>query len=219
MTSQLPFDAANCGRTERAGGKGPSRRSFLYTTTALFGAAGAIAAAWPFFNQMNPDAATRALRDELVVDVAELKSGEQRIVRWRTFPIVIVCRIEAALAWLHEHPAGLQPAGPNLVLRRQPSSAENFSRSIEPRYGVFASICSWCGCTPLMQATAIEPDVVGGFVCPCCVSRFDAAGRPTYGPAQNDLLVPPYAYEETRIVIGKHVFGEPIPAEFFDKNG
>jgi Rieske Fe-S protein len=70
-----------------------------------------------------------------------------------------------------------------------------------------------------MQATEIEPDVPGGFVCPCCASRFDAAARPTYGLAQRDLLVLPYAHEALRIVIGKHLIGEPVPTQFFDRTG
>ncbi len=39
----------------------PTRRDFLYLTTAMAGVVGAAAVAWPFIDQMNPDASTRAL--------------------------------------------------------------------------------------------------------------------------------------------------------------
>lgn len=205
MMAQLPFGDGNRGR---------SRRSFLYTVTALFGTAGAIAVIWPLIDQMNPDAATRSLSDEIAIDVTDLKPGEQRIIHWRAFPIVITRRSDAALAWLHAHPAGLRPASPIPSKRQQPPSADNFSRSIGQDVGVFASVCTWCRCGPLMQASEIEPDVPGGFFCPCCASRYDAAGRPATGPAERDLLVPPHAIEASLIVIGRHPLGEAVPTEF-----
>jgi ubiquinol-cytochrome c reductase iron-sulfur subunit len=219
MTVQLPLEANSSDRSATVRREEVSRRSLLYTATTLFGAAGVVAAALPLVDQMNPDAATRAMRDETAVDVADLKPDQQRVIHWRNFPIVIAQRSEATLAWLHEHPAGLRPPPPILLKRRQPSSAENFSRSIDPGFGVFASMCTWCRCAPLIQATAIEPDIPGSFMCVCCASRFDAAGRPTYGPAQRYLLVPPYAREESRIVIGKSLVGEPVPSEFFNRVG
>lgn len=215
MTTSADIDH----RSEGASPPASSRRRFLYIATGLFGTAGLVAATWPLLDQMNPDMATRAKWDELAVDIADLEPGEQRIVRWRNFPILIARRSDAALAWLRDHPGGLRPANPVPIRRRQPASAENPSRSIDPGLGVFADICTWCGCSSLMQATAIEPDVPGGFFCPCCASRYDAAGRPTSGIAQRDLLVPPYAYEGTLIVLGKHRIGEPVPGEFFDHPG
>ena len=37
-----------------------TRRNFLYVTTGAFAAAGAVSA-WPFVDQMNPDASVKAL--------------------------------------------------------------------------------------------------------------------------------------------------------------
>ena len=39
----------------------PTRRDFLYLTTGMAGVVGAAAVAWPFIDQMRPDASTLAL--------------------------------------------------------------------------------------------------------------------------------------------------------------
>jgi ubiquinol-cytochrome c reductase iron-sulfur subunit len=163
-------------------------------------------------DQMNPDAATRAMSDEIAVDVVDLSPDQQRVIHWRTFAIVIARRSEATLAWLREHPAGLRPTSPNLLKQRQPASTENFSLSTG--FGIFVCICTWCGCAPLILASAVEPDIPGSLICACCASRFDAAGRPANGPAQRDRLVPPNVREESRIVIGKSLTGEPFRPSF-----
>jgi ubiquinol-cytochrome c reductase iron-sulfur subunit len=186
------------------------RRNFLYASTALLGAAGLVAAAWPIIDQMNPDAATRAKGDVVEVGIADLSIGEQRVVRWRNWPIVVVRRSDAALAWLREHPAGARPGPPPPArARREPPFADNWHRSADPAYGVFVGWCSWCQCAPLQS----EPEIPGGTICPCCASRFDAAGRPSHGPAQYPLLVPPYSREGSRLLIGKTKPGEPVPTE------
>jgi ubiquinol-cytochrome c reductase iron-sulfur subunit len=51
-----------------------SRRRFLYATTAAFAGAGVLAASWPLFDQMNPDAAVRAVGDTVSVDLTELSA-------------------------------------------------------------------------------------------------------------------------------------------------
>src|ERR1043166_9376446 len=55
-----------------------SRRSMLYAGTAAVGAAGLVAAAWPFIDQLNPDAATRAAGDVIDVDLAGLQPARPR---------------------------------------------------------------------------------------------------------------------------------------------
>ncbi|MBV8837017.1 MAG: ubiquinol-cytochrome c reductase iron-sulfur subunit [Alphaproteobacteria bacterium] len=192
-----------------------SRRNLLYTSTALFGAVGLAAAAWPFIDQMNPDATARAHRDVVGFDLAGLEAGQQRVARWRNRPIVVRRRGEATLAWLRDHPAGLRPADPaRSPGSRQPPYANNWHRSADPAYGVFVAVCSWCACAPLQD----EPDLPGGMICPCCASRYDAAGRPAQGPAQLDLLVPPHAREGSQIMIGQRKPGERLPDALIDRS-
>ena len=46
-----------------------TRRDFLYVATGVAGAVGAAGVAWPFIDQMQPDASTRALAS-IQVDVS-----------------------------------------------------------------------------------------------------------------------------------------------------
>ncbi|MDQ2703898.1 MAG: ubiquinol-cytochrome c reductase iron-sulfur subunit, partial [Pseudomonadota bacterium] len=77
----------------------PSRRDFLYVATGMAGAVGAAAFAWPFIDQMRPDASTLALAS-IEVDVAQLEPGMSLTVKWRGKPVFIRNRtpeeIEAA---------------------------------------------------------------------------------------------------------------------------
>ncbi len=66
----------------------PTRRDFLYIATGAMGAVGVAAAAWPFIDQMNPDASTRALAS-IEVDVSSIEEGQAITVKWRGKPVFI----------------------------------------------------------------------------------------------------------------------------------
>ncbi len=66
----------------------PTRRDFLYLTTGMAGAVGAAAVAWPFIDQMRPDASTLALAS-IEVDVSSLQPGMSLTVKWRGKPVFI----------------------------------------------------------------------------------------------------------------------------------
>ena len=66
----------------------PNRRDFLYVATGMAGAVGAAAVAWPFIDQMRPDASTLALAS-IEVDVAQLQPGMSLTVKWRGKPVFI----------------------------------------------------------------------------------------------------------------------------------
>jgi ubiquinol-cytochrome c reductase iron-sulfur subunit len=82
----------------------PTRRDFLYLTTGMAAVVGAGAFAWPFIDQMRPDASTLALAS-VEVDVASLTPGMSLIVKWRGKPVVVRNRTEQemkdgeAVAW------------------------------------------------------------------------------------------------------------------------
>ncbi|MBP0651458.1 twin-arginine translocation signal domain-containing protein, partial [Mycobacterium tuberculosis] len=59
----------------------PSRRDFLYLATGAMGAIGAGSLAWPFIDQMNPDASALAL-SSIEVDVSQIKPGQIVTVKW-----------------------------------------------------------------------------------------------------------------------------------------
>ena len=66
----------------------PNRRDFLYVATGMAGVVGAGAVAWPFIDQMRPDASTLALAS-IEVDVAALTPGMSLTVKWRGKPVFI----------------------------------------------------------------------------------------------------------------------------------
>jgi ubiquinol-cytochrome c reductase iron-sulfur subunit len=187
-----------------------SRRSLLYATTAAVGAAGIVAAAWPFIDHLNPDAAIRASGDVTDVALADLQSAQQRVLHWHNLPIFVVRRTTAMLEALREKTLVERMVDPRSEKRQQPAYAANWHRSIDPAYAVLVGVCTYCGCVPQFLAEALLPDdAPGGYVCACCASHFDSAGRAHSGPAQYNLPVPPYdIVKQERILVGKNPAGE-----------
>lgn len=183
-----------------------SRRSMLYVATAAVGAAGLAAAAWPLIDQLNPDAAMRASGDVVEADVGGLPPGEPRLLRWHNLPIVVVRRTAAMLEALRDEKLLARMPDPKSEKRQQPAYAANWHRSIDPAVSVLIGVCTYCGCKPQFFAEPLfSDDLPGGYVCPCCASHFDPAGRPYMGPSQYNLPVPPYdAAKAPRLVIGRN---------------
>ena len=183
-----------------------SRRSMLYAGTAAVGAAGLVAAAWPFIDQLNPDAATRAAGDVIDVDLAGLQPARPRSVLWHSLPIVVVRRTEAAIGALRDEKLAARLLDARSEKRQQPAYAANWHRSIDPAVSVLIGVCTYCGCKPQFFAEPLfSDDVPGGYVCPCCAAHYDPAGRPYMGPAQYNLPVPPYdMIKPSRLVIGRN---------------
>ncbi len=92
--------------------------------------------------------------------------------------------------------------------RQQPVYAQNWHRSIDPAYAVLVGICTRCRCVPSYLAEAALDGMAGGYVCSCCASHYDAAGRAYSGIAQYNLAVPPYNIAgPSRILIGRNRAG------------
>ena len=182
-----------------------SRRSFLYATTAAVGAAGLVAAAWPLIDHLNPDAAVRASADVTEADLADLQPAQPRILRWHDLPVVVVRRTAAMIDALRDEKLLARTIDPRSTKRQQPAYAANWHRSIDPAVSVLIGMCTYCACKPQFFAEPLfSDDVPGGYVCPCCASHFDPAGRPYMGPSQYNLPVPPYdMVKPSRLTIGR----------------
>ena len=194
------------------------RRSFLFTTTAVVGAAGAAAAAWPLIDQMNMDARARSTADIISFDATTLRPAEQRRLRWRNFPVFVVRRTSAILAAMQEPAfvAALRDADSGM--HQQPPYARNWHRSIDPIFAVLVGICTKCGCVPSYSAEASVLTMAGGYTCPCCASHYDPAGRVYAGIAQYNLAIPPYAIEgHSQILLGKNPPGELFSFESIEQ--
>jgi ubiquinol-cytochrome c reductase iron-sulfur subunit len=179
----------------------PTRRDFLYLTTGMAGAVGAAAVAWPFIDQMRPDASTMALAS-IEVDVASLQPGMSLTVKWRGKPVFIRNRTDkeveeanaVALADLKDPVA----RNANLPADATATDVDRSAGKEKENWIVMIGSCTHLGCVPLGQAGDF-----GGWFCPCHGSHYDTAGRIRKGPAPQNLAVPTFAFAtDTVIKIG-----------------
>lgn len=186
-----------------------NRRDFLFVATGAVAGVGAVVTAWPLVDQMNPDAAVRAMAS-LEVDLSPIAEGQEVIVKWRGNPVFIRNRtkseIDAAkavpMAELKDPLARNENVKPN-------SDASDANRVVDGKenFLVMMAVCTHLGCVPrgdsgeyaVVQGNAKK----GGWFCPCHGSQYDTAGRIRKGPAPQNLDVPPYKYlSDTKIQIG-----------------
>ncbi|MGF6175627.1 MULTISPECIES: ubiquinol-cytochrome c reductase iron-sulfur subunit [Sinorhizobium/Ensifer group] len=179
----------------------PTRRDFLYLATGMAGVVGAGAVAWPFIDQMRPDASTLALAS-IEVDVSSLQAGMSLTAKWRGKPIFIRNRTEkeveeakaVALADLKDPVA----RNANLPTDAEANDLDRSAGEGKENWIVMIGSCTHLGCVPLGQAGDF-----GGWFCPCHGSHYDTAGRIRKGPAPENLPVPTFSFvSDTVIKIG-----------------
>ncbi len=188
-----------------------NRRDFLFIATGAAAAVGAALTAWPFINQMNPDASVLAMAS-IEVDLAPLAEGQEITIKWRGNPVIVRHRtlkeIEAAkavpMAELKDPVARSEVANDG-----DPATDENRTLKGHEQFLIMMGVCTHLGCVPQGDNPAKEFAVVegstktGGWFCPCHGSHYDTAGRIRKGPAPENLLVPEYKYlSDTKIQIG-----------------
>ena len=179
----------------------PNRRDFLYIATGMAGVVGAGAAAWPFIDQMRPDASTLALAS-IEVDVSAVEPGMSLTAKWRGKPIFIRNRTPEEVKAAQDTPMAelKDPVARNANLPAE-GQATDLARSAgegKENWIVMIGSCTHLGCVPLGQAGDF-----GGWFCPCHGSHYDTAGRIRKGPAPQNLAIPNYAFaSDTKIKIG-----------------
>ncbi|TLP48304.1 MULTISPECIES: ubiquinol-cytochrome c reductase iron-sulfur subunit [Cohaesibacter] len=165
-----------------------TRRDFLYIATGAFGAVGAAALAWPFIDQMNPDASALALAS-IEVDVSSLEEGQGIVAKWRGKPIFIRYRTQAEID---------AAKAVDVASLRDPQTDVERTKPGKEQWLVQIGICTHLGCVPLGESGDYE-----GWFCPCHGSHYDTAGRIRKGPAPLNLEIPPYEFlSDTVIKIG-----------------
>jgi ubiquinol-cytochrome c reductase iron-sulfur subunit len=177
------------------------RRDMLLIATGMMGAVGVGAVAWPFIDQMQPDASALALAT-VEIDIGSLEPGMSLTAKWRGKPIFVRNRtpeeIEAAKAVKLEELK--DPLARNANLSAD-ATADDVNRSAgEGKEGIIVQVgvCTHLGCVPLGQAGDF-----GGWFCPCHGSHYDTAGRIRKGPAPENLPVPVVTFlSDTQIRIG-----------------
>lgn len=164
----------------------PTRRDFLYISTAAVGAVGAGFAVWPLISQMNPDATTLAAAS-LEVDIGSIAPGQVVTVKWRGKPVFIGHRTAEEIA-----------AARAVSLSELPDPEADEARVKKPEWLIVIGICTHLGCVPLVHQGPYK-----GSFCPCHGSAYDTSGRIRQGPAPKNLAVPPYKFaSDTKVVIG-----------------
>jgi ubiquinol-cytochrome c reductase iron-sulfur subunit len=179
----------------------PTRRDFLYLTTGMAGAVGAVAVAWPFIDQMRPDASTLAMAS-IEVDVSSVEPGMSLTVKWRGKPVFIRNRTEQEIAEGKAVALGdlKDPVArnANIAPDAQATDVDRSAGQGKENWIVMIGSCTHLGCVPLGQSGDF-----GGWFCPCHGSHYDTAGRIRKGPAPQNLAIPTFTFAtDTMIRIG-----------------
>ena len=186
-----------------------TRRDFLYIATGAVGAVGAALTAWPFINQMNPDASVLAM-SSVEIDLAPIAEGQAITIKWRGNPVFIRHRNQAEIAAAKTVKMEdlKDPLARNANVK-DGDAATDENRVVGGKEGflVMMGVCTHLGCVPLGNDgdfAVVEGSAKhGGWFCPCHGSHYDTAGRIRKGPAPTNLPVPVYAYlTDTKIRIG-----------------
>ena len=163
----------------------PSRRDFLYLATGAMGLVGAGALAWPFIDQMNPDASALAL-SSIEVDVSQIQPGQIVTVKWRGKPVFIRNRTAEEMKQIEATPLS-DLSDPQTDKERVKPGHESLL--------IVVGVCTHLGCIPLGHQGAYD-----GWFCPCHGSVYDTSGRIRSGPAPKNLEVPEYAFLNDKVV-------------------
>ena len=188
-----------------------NRRDFLYIATGAVGAVGAALVAWPFIDQMNPDASVLAMAT-VDVDLAPIAEGQEITIKWRGNPVFVRHRTakEIEVAKSVELADLKDPLARNANVADD-AQATDVNRVVGGEKGeahlVMMAVCTHLGCVPIGnegEFAIVEGNTkTGGWYCPCHGSNYDTAGRIRKGPAPENLHVPKYAYlSDTKIRIG-----------------
>jgi ubiquinol-cytochrome c reductase iron-sulfur subunit len=171
----------------------PNRRDFIFVAAGSLAAVGAAATAWPFIDQMNPAADTKALATT-EVDLSPVEPGQQIVITWRGRPVFVRHRTEAEIA------AAERDDFANLKDPQTDAAriAQEDGKAGKPAFIILQANCTHLGCVPTFAEGAYH-----GWFCPCHGSVYDTSGRIRRGPAPKNLYVAPYVYlTDTTIRIG-----------------
>ena len=166
--------------------EGPSttRRDAITTMALGFAAVGALTAAWPLIDQMNPNRASPS--DRVEVDLTAFDAERLKLVEWRREPYFIRSRTPDEIALARSvHVSSLRdPLARVMGIRNKaPASDDNLTKMGFRQWLVVSATCTRCNCL-LKDTRLLGFDADEAFFCACCASLFDLAGRVKAGPAR-----------------------------------
>lgn len=175
----------------------PTRRDFLYIATTSVAAVGAAAVAWPFVQQMNPDASVQALAS-ISVDLTAIEVGQSVTVTWQGKPVFIRHRTAQEIEEARTVALDRLPDQSARNVNKPGADARDENRVSDPQWLIMVGVCTHLGCIPVGEAGEFH-----GWLCPCHGSHYDVSGRIRKGPAPENMLVPTYVIEDgAKVKIG-----------------
>lgn len=176
----------------------PTRRDFLYIATGMAGVVGAAAFAWPFIDQMRPDASTLAAAS-IEVDVSSVTEGASLTVKWRGKPVFIRNRTAKEIEDAKNTPMSALKdplaRNANLAADAQATDIDRTAGEGKENWLVMIGVCTHLGCIPLGESGEF-----GGWFCPCHGSTYDTAGRIRSGPAPENMHIPQFSFISDTVV-------------------
>jgi ubiquinol-cytochrome c reductase iron-sulfur subunit len=175
-----------------------ARRKALAVGVGVAAAAGAAGIAGLLGASLMP---SRRAREGTEIALPALDLNEAGFVEDMGTPYVILRRGPAMLAALRESAHDRRDATDAV----HQSIPRGVFRSLTPEWFVANAACPRQDCVVRFAPAGdlgVLADAQGGFICPCCNSRFDAAGRAFHGsPAQDNLLVPRHQITATHLLL------------------
>lgn len=182
-------------------GELPTRRDFIQVATGMMGVVGAAAVAWPFIDQMRPDAAVLAAGQPVELDISGVEPGAVIIVTWRGKPYFVRHLTEEEVAAAGAlGPSDMKDYAPveTRTAAPEPGAGPIAEGGAPAEWAIMSANCTHLGCVPKTVENAPE-----GWFCPCHGSVFDMTGRILRGPAALNLPLPPYVFaDESTLIIG-----------------
>lgn len=172
---------------------GENRRDFIFIAAGSVAAVGVAGTAWPFVDQMNPAADTRAL-STTEVDLTAIEVGQQIKVMWQGKPVFVRHRTADEIA------AAQRDDYANLKDPQHDSerTAQEDGKPGKPEWLILQANCTHLGCIPTFAEGSFH-----GWFCPCHGSVYDTSGRIRSGPAPANLPPAPYVFlTDTSVRIG-----------------
>jgi len=181
-------DTAVGATTEPEHGSDPSRRDFIHIAAIAAAAGGAATLVWPFIDQMNPSADTRALAST-EFDLTKVAEGQQVVIKWRGKPLFVRYRTKKEIQ---------EAQNVDIKTLRDPQADADRVKKGKEQYLIVVGVCTHLGCVPNFGGGDY-----GGWLCPCHGSQYDTSGRIRQGPAPLNLPVPDYVFlTDTKIKVG-----------------
>ena len=174
------------------------KQDFIYMMTAIAGVVAVVEGGLPFIEQLKADDVARA-EQTIDVDISHIAPGSFAIVHWRGQPVIIRNRTPAEVEEAQHTPlSALKDSQANNPNQRKMVLASDIARSAgvgKENWLIVINRCTHLGCIPLVKSA---PHC--GWFCPCHGSVYDIAGRIIKGPADKNLIIPPYRFLSDKII-------------------